>query len=153
MGWFFPRKAEYTDGAIDLIPVYLPPSDWELGFEPEREWKITEHGKRKEIGRVTYRAGESEAIYYFGHIGYHIDPPYRGHHYALRACRLIREEILRSGKSSVIITCDPDNEASRKTCLGLGCLWEGQVPVAEWLQKKYDISDRKDRFIWTVIRG
>ena len=149
MKWVFQRP-EYSDGTIDLIPLRLPPAEKELGFGRERTWRITEHGSRKEIGRISYRPGESAALYYFGHIGYHIDPPWRGHHYAARACRLIGQEIRRSGKSSVIITTDPDNRASRKTCEALGCLWESEVPVDPYLQEKYDISPRKERYIWRV---
>lgn len=147
---FFRHGPEFTDGEIDLYPIHLSPPAQELGFGRESNWRITLHESRRSIGRITYRPGESEAVYYFGHIGYHIDPPWRGHHYAEKACRLIRDEIRRSGKSSVVITCDPDNLPSRKTCLALGCLWESEVPVEAWLQEKYEISPRKDRFIWRV---
>ena len=151
MAWFFssPRPA-FSDGKIDLFPLRVSQPARELGFGREMTWRITEHGSRREIGRITYRPGESPAVYFFGHIGYHIDPPWRGHHYAARACLLIAEFIRRSGKSSVVITTDPDNQASRKTCLALGCLWESEVPVDPALQKKYDISPRKERYIWRV---
>ena len=75
MKWFFSPKVEFTDGEID---------------------RIAEHGNRQEIGRISYRPGESAAIYYFGHIGYHIDPQWRGNHYAEKACRLIKDEIYRN---------------------------------------------------------
>ena len=146
----FFRRPEYTDGVIDLIPVREAPASRELGFGHERVWRVAEHGNPREIGRINYRDGESRGVYFYGHIGYHIDPPWRGHHYAERACRLIREEALRSGKSSVVITCDPDNAASRKTCRALGCVWESEVPVDEDLQRKFDISARKERYLWVL---
>ena len=150
MSWFFHRFPEYTDGEIDLFPIRLAPCDRELGFGREKNWRITEHGKKQEIGQICYRPGESEAIYYYGHIGYHIDAPWRGRHFAAKACRLIRGEILRSGKSSVIITCDPDNLASRKTCEALKCLWESEVDVDPELRRRYEISARKERYIWLL---
>lgn len=150
MNWLFRHKPDYSDGEIDLIPIYLRPAEKELGFGKERNWQITQHGRRQEIGRISYRPGESAAIYYFGHIGYHIDPPWRGNHYAEKACKLIKNEIQRSGKSSVIITCDPDNEPSRKTCKALGCLWESEVSVDPYLQDKYEISSCKERYIWII---
>lgn len=151
MNWsIWSRKPEYTDGEIDLVPLRAGPADPALGFGRERVWRITEHGRRQEIGRVSYRSGDSLGIYYFGHIGYHIDPSWRGHHYAAKACRLIRNEIRLSGKSSVIITCDPDNFASRKTCEALGCLWESEVDVDQDLRNRFDISARKERYIWIV---
>ena len=144
------RKPEYTDGIIDLIPVREAPASRELGFGHERIWKIAEHGKGKEIGRLSYRDGESLGVYYYGHIGYHIDPPWRGHHYAARACTLIQDAIRRNGKSSIVITCDPDNQASRKTCKALGCIWESEVAVDDVLRSKFDISARKERYIWLL---
>ena len=143
-------RAEYTDGVIDLVPVHFTPPDPSMGFGREQIWRITLHGSRGEIGQISYRNGESRCIYYFGHIGYHIDPPFRGHHYARRACELLREEIVLSGKRSIVITCDPDNEPSRRTCTGLGCLWEGITEVPEDIRHKYEISSVKCRFIWLV---
>ena len=142
------RRAEYSDEVIDLIPVHLNPPNRELRFGHEQIWKITLHNEKEEIGRISYRDGESRCVYYYGHIGYHIDPPYRGKHYAYRACRLIEREIRLSGKTSVIITCDPDNEPSRKTCLRLGCLFERIADVPEDIFQKYEISKQKCRYIW-----
>lgn len=150
MNWPIRRKPEFSDGEIDLYPLRTPLNDRELGFGREMVWRITEHGKRQEIGVLTYRPGEGRGIYYFGHIGYHIDPPWRGKHYAGKACRLIRDEIRRSGKSSVVITCDPDNLPSRKTCESLGCLLERETDVDQDLQRKYEISPRKIRYIWVL---
>ena len=147
---FHRNRAEYTDGVIDLVPVHFTPPDPAMGFGREQIWRITLHDSRGEIGQISYRNGESRCIYYFGHIGYHIDEPYRGHHYARRACLLLRDEILLGGKQSAVITCDPDNGPSRQPCIRLGCLFEGETDVPEDLQKKYDISARKCRYIWLL---
>ena len=90
--FFHRNRAEYTDGVIDLVPVHFTPPDPAMGFGREQIWRITLHNSRGEIGQISYRNGESRCIYYFGHIGYHIDEPYRGHHYARRACLLLRKE-------------------------------------------------------------
>ena len=76
------NRAEYSDGIIDLIPIHFTPPDPAMGFGREQVWRITLHDHKGEIGQISYRNGESRCIYYFGHIGYHIDEPYRGHHYA-----------------------------------------------------------------------
>lgn len=55
-----------------------------------------------------------------GNIGYEIDEPCRGHHYAGKACRLLFELAKRHGMEYLIITCNPDNRPSRKTCEWLG---------------------------------
>ena len=144
------NRKPFSDGEIDLIPLHIQPPDPALGFGHEQVWKITMHNEHHEIGQISYRTGESRCVFYYGHIGYHIDPPYRGNHYAMKACVMLKNEIRRSGKCSVIITCDPDNLPSRKTCQRLGCMFECVTQVPEDLQKKYDISDKKCRYIWHV---
>lgn len=138
---------------IDLIPLHIEPPRKELQFGHEQVWRITLHNSRREIGQISYRDGESRCVYYYGHIGYHIDQPYRGHHYASKACMLIRKEIRLSGKTSVVITCDPDNIPSRKVCQRLGCLLEGTVAVPEDLQLKFELNGWKCRYIWHIPEG
>ena len=145
------NRAEYSDGVIDLIPIHIGAPNRELGFGHEQIWKITLHNERAEIGQISYRDGEGRCIYYYGHIGYHIDPPYRGQHFAFRACRLIKPEIRMSGKTSAVITCDPDNEPSRRTCLRLGCLFERIAEVPEDIYSKFEISHTKCRYIWHIV--
>ncbi len=146
-------RPEYSDGVIDLIPLHITPPDPSLGFGHEQIWRITLHDHRREIGQISYRDGESPCVYYYGHIGYHIDAPWRGRHFAARACRLIRNEIRRSGKSSVVITCDPDNIPSRKTCERLGCLPERTVRVPHEIREQHEIGPVKSRYIWRMEDG
>ena len=139
-----------TDGEIDLRPMNAYEPDLSMRLGEIRGFRICPHGSRREMGQINLRFGESPGIYYFGHIGYHIDPPYRGHHYAEKALRLVRGICLREGKESVVITTDPDNLASRRTCERLGCLTERQVKVPENLQKKWELSSEKVRYIWVL---
>ncbi len=146
-------RAEYTDGQIDLIPLHITPPSPGLGFGHEQIWRIALHDHRREIGQISYRDGESRCVYYYGHIGYHIDEPWRGNHFAEKACRLITGEIRMSGKTSVVITCDPDNIPSRKTCEHLGCELESTVKVPEDIREKYEIGPVKCRYIWRIDPG
>ena len=68
------------------------------------------------IGKCCLRVGNNENSYYGGHIGYEIDEPYRGHHYAAKACRLLLMQAKKHKMDYLIITCDPSNAASAKTC-------------------------------------
>lgn len=72
------------------------------------------------MGACDLRIGHNESVYYGGNIGYRVEEPWRGHHYAGKACRLLFELARRHGMEYLIITCDPDNRASRKTCQWLG---------------------------------
>ena len=132
------------------MPVWLVPPDEDMGFGDCWDYAIMPHGVRKEAGRISLRLGESPCVYYFGHIGDHVDPPYRGQHYARRACELLRPLIVAAGKRSVVITCDPDNMPSRRTCEGLGCTLERIVDVPRSISSRWEISDVKCRYIWRM---
>lgn len=68
-------------------------------------------------GAIALRVGRSADIErYVGHIGYHVYPPSRGHHYAERSTRLLLPLVRRHRINPLWITCNPDNLASRRTC-------------------------------------
>ena len=68
------------------------------------------------IGSCDLRIGHNDKTYIGGNIGYVIDEPYRGHHYAAKACKLLFTQAKKHGLEYLIITCDPSNVASYKTC-------------------------------------
>ena len=129
MSWILSCEGpEFPDGEIDLIPLRDPPPDRELGFGRERIWRIT-RAREKAGNRAVLPTGRGEP----GHLlfrTYRI--PYRSSLAGETLCRQglppdQGRESAGAGKSSVVITCDPDNHASRKTCEALGCLWESEV--------------------------
>lgn len=87
-------------------------------------------GKYNKIGRITLRLGNSEDIYYFGNIGYNISKNYRGNYFAGKAC-LILIDLLKNYniKENIVITVNPNNIASRKTCEFIGCTLLDTVTV------------------------
>lgn len=143
-------RPEFTDGVIDLAPIRLFPPEEEMGFGEVYDYIIAPHGQRRQAGRISLRLGESPCVYYFGHIGYHVDPPWRGHHYAARACALLEPLIAASGKSSIVITTDPDNMPSRHTCERIGCILESIVPVPPLMQSRWELSPVKCRYVWKI---
>lgn len=148
---FFRRyHPAYTDGVIDLVPIRLYPPDSDMGFGECYDYIIAPHGVSREAGRISLRLGESPCVYYFGHIGYHVDPPYRGKRFAQRACALLKPLMLERGKKSVVITTDPDNIPSRRTCEGLGCEMERIVDVPREIRSRWEISAVKCRYIWRL---
>ena len=75
-------------------------------------------------------------LYYAGNIGYHVYERYRGNGYAYKACL----ELFKIAKNvyhmdKLIITCSPDNIASKKTLIKLGgqLLETCDVPSDHWL--------------------
>ena len=68
------------------------------------------------VGACDLRIGHNEKTYIGGNIGYNVDAPYRGRHYAARACALLFELARAHGMDHLFITCDPDNVPSARTC-------------------------------------
>lgn len=109
---------------------------------------IIERSSGKIAGEIALRIGEGESLYYLGHIGYHIDPPFRGQHGALRACRMCLSVMRDMGMRSFVITTDDDNFPSIRTCELLGCVLESTVLVPLWCRTEFQLSDRKRRYIY-----
>lgn len=99
-------------------------------------------------GEIALRIGDDEALFYLGHIGYHVDPPYRGNHAALRACRLCLPVLAELGMRSFVVTTDEDNYPSILTCERLGCALESTVDVPLWCRQEFGISARKRRYVF-----
>lgn len=69
------------------------------------------------LGAINLRVGtEDFLIRYAGQIGFSVDPPHRGHHYAARSCRLLKPLARAHQLTELWVTCNPDNLASARTC-------------------------------------
>jgi tagatose 1,6-diphosphate aldolase len=89
--------------------------------QPEKDWLPAYYFNiclldGTKIGYCDLRIGHNHKTYIGGNIGYGIDEAYRGHHYASKACKLLYTLAKKHGLSYLLITCDPENMASSKTC-------------------------------------
>lgn len=80
------------------------------------------------IGNCDLRIGHNENTHIGGNIGYGIYPKWRGHHYAAKACALLFRQARKHGMDSLIITCDPGNRASARTC---------EIAGGEYIQRRF----------------
>lgn len=126
---------------IEYVHENLP-----KGFSPYYIYDICIH--EKNVGRIIFREGTIQERYYDGHIGYHIEEEFRGHHYAYQACLLLKEKI---SYNEVIITCDPENMASRKTIERLNAeLLETKV-IPTHLKKYFTKEEKvKNIYLWSI---
>ena len=109
----------------------------------EKGWVPTYHfaicnNKGIKMGVCDLRIGHNEKLYYGGNIGYNIDTAYRGNHYAGKACILLFELARKHNLEYLIITCNPENIASRKTCEYAG----GKLLEVTELPEDSDMRDR-----------
>ncbi len=102
-----------------------------------------------DVGQINFRIGDTEHVRVCaGHIGFEIEETFRGHGYAFQACRALAP-FVRSMYETVIITCDPDNQASRRTIERLEARFMEEVAVPPDDPNYQGGSRRKRRYTWT----
>jgi predicted acetyltransferase len=121
-----------ADGELSLAVARRIPPDASKGWVAAYEFEMRVPGADHPAGRVNFRAqGHPLLDLYRGHIGYGVEPGHRGRHLAERAVRLLLPFIRRHGFSTIWITCDPANRASRRTCERLGAALVDIVALPE----------------------
>lgn len=145
------KDFEYlTDGEIDLRICKKAESNQEKGFVPAYIYNIMLHEKEEIIGAIDLRVGRNSNTHYGGNIGYAIDKKYRGNGYAAKACQILKQVALAHGMQMLIITCNPDNIASRKTCENVGAVLEEIVDLPPD-NEMYKLGARKKcRYEWEI---
>ncbi len=141
----------FTDGEIEVAVKEKIPADDKYGYVPGYEFTIRLPENHTSVGRVNLRIGNTERIIkYVGHIGYGIEEKYRGHRYAAKACRLIKQVALDHGYKTLWITCNPDNQPSRRTCEVLGCEFVEIVDLPEYLDMYKRGGRQVCRYRWDI---
>jgi predicted acetyltransferase len=133
------RDVRYYGAVVDLVQEQESPAS---RFNDETRsiyYGIYLHDSDIRVGSCDLRIGNNRSLYYAGNIGYNILPPFRGHGFAYQACTVllpVAKEVY--GFQHLIITCSPENIASRKTLEKLdGKLLEiTPVPPDHWLYKR-----------------
>ena len=83
------------------------------------------------IGYCDLRVGYNDKTYIGGNIGYGIDEPYRGNHFAAKACALLFRQAKKHGMDYLTISCQPSNKASSRTCEIAGGTYIGTEDIPE----------------------
>lgn len=124
---------------LDKVGEGNPAKNW----VPAYYFTIMNHAG-EEMGTCDLRIGHNDLTYFGGNIGYAVHEIYRGHHYAGKACRLLFELAKKHDMGYVIITCNPDNIASYKTCewLGARLLEIAEVPQGNDMRERGETHKR-----------
>lgn len=142
------RSRTLPDDPVTLVEEQDIPADSRNSYVPSVLYSIELHGQR--IGDCDLRLGMNEELYYAGNIGYNIQKEYRGHGYAYEACRILfRLARTKYHMEELIITCSPDNIASKKTLQKLGgqLLETVEVPAGHWLYRRGETVKNIYRFL------
>ena len=135
-------------GDVSLLFVRILPGDIARGFAPSYHFRIVTFDG-SEVGHINLRIGHTQHVLLFaGHIGFQIEQKFRGHRYAFQACRALAP-FIRSFYQEVIITCDPDNQPSRRTIERLGACFVEEIAVPPEDAHFQRGSRRKRRYKWT----
>ena len=125
----FKEIPRLRNAELELILNKQMPAKYEIFKVPAYYFKIYKTATKEEIGNIEIRIGSNEFTFYAGHIGYEIYPAFRGHHYAAKACELVKEVALLHHVDNLYICCLPVNIASNKTIIRLGAKFYGTYLV------------------------
>lgn len=100
------RILEKYAGDSEVVPYYY--------------YFIVRKSDNLKVGKISIRIGNNFHSYYNGHIGYEIDPEFRGNGYAYKACKMVLNIAKFHGMPFIYLCCDEDNVASYKTIEKLG---------------------------------
>jgi tagatose 1,6-diphosphate aldolase len=108
-----------VDGELELHLVERTLGDPARNRVPAYRFDMRVGGQK--AGSCSLRVGSNDYLeLYAGHVGYGVEYEHRGHRYAARACTLLFGLARRHGMTTVWITCNPENVASRRTCELIG---------------------------------
>ena len=104
-----------VDGELELYLVERSEADPRRDYVPAYRFEMRVGGEV--AGSISLRVGNTRNLeLYGGHIGYGVELAFRGRHFAARACKLVFDLARRHGMTTLWITCNPENVASRRTC-------------------------------------
>lgn len=127
-GFEFLDPGELSDGELRLALARRNPADPIKQWVPSYDFDLIVNGQK--VGEINFRAQNTHSLeMYGGHFAYSVLPEHRGHHYAARGVKLLLPLARRHGFTTIWITCNPDNWASRRTCERIGCTLVEIVPL------------------------
>ena len=127
----FLEPGRLVDRDLELVLIERMPAQPSRLFVPSYEFEMRKVGEGNGVGLIRLRIGTENQVRYAGHIGYEVDPPHRGQHFAARSTLLILPLARAHRLPEVWLTVDPSNTASRKTCHWLGAEFIETVEIPQ----------------------
>lgn len=122
------RRTEDPAAWIQHCEDCKDPDKVPQGLVTATQYLYVREEDRKIVGMIQIRHYFNDYLEKFGgHIGYSVAPSERRKGYASRMLRDVLPECRKLGLDRVLVTCDHDNEGSRKTILNNGGVYDGTV--------------------------
>lgn len=98
------------------------------GYVPSELFLAVREADDRLVGMIDYRHPLTDFLLRFGgNIGYSVRPSERRKGYASEMLRQVLDVCRACGETRVLVTCDSDNEASRKAILNNGGVLENEI--------------------------
>ena len=111
------------------------------GYVPSDVYLAVRVSDGRVVGIIDFRRPLSNFLLrYGGSIGYSVRPTERRRGYASEMLRMLLPLCREAGETRVLLTCDRDNEASRRTIVKNGGVLENEVPDEPGLGKSGTIQ-------------
>lgn len=131
--WRHRYKRDYEGERIDLHVSSHETSS--SGHYRSVLYNIFLHGTNTIIGECDIRIakGDNRELHYAGDAGYRIYSGWQGNGYAYDACKIMMK-IMKDeyDMHEILLTCSPENIASKKTIEKAGGVFVGEEKVPEW---------------------
>ena len=122
------RRFERTEDWLAQVEALKRPETVPAGLVPSTQYMYVRPSDGKIVGMIQIRHCFNEYLEkYAGHIGYSVCPDEREKGYATRMLRAVLPKCRELGLDKVLVSCLSDNEASRRTILRCGGVYESTV--------------------------
>jgi predicted acetyltransferase len=136
---------------ITLELVATVPGNPAKNWVSAQHYQIKKTSNKEPIGQIDLRLGYTlDLVRYGGNIGYRIEKSFRGHHYAAKACLLLKPIARQHNMDVLWITCNPDNWPSRKTCEYIGATFVEIVDLPEYSDMYQEGERQKCSYRWII---
>ena len=119
----FQEKKRILSDELELFLYETQKEDYQKQTPPTYVFQIKSRNNET-LGMLRLRlTDDTNFLSYYGHIGYFIKTSARGHYYAAKALKMVLPLAQFHGINPLLITCNPNNQASIKTCQKAGAIY------------------------------
>ncbi len=109
------------DKDLELYLIETVKADHQLGYLPFYRFNMIHSESKLAMGGINLRIGYTHNVKFFrGNVGFTVFESFRGNNYAARSCKLLFPIATHHKLSPLWLTCNVENEASKKTIESIG---------------------------------